>query len=103
MRRSPQFIAWPRTTIWPVASSPASGSARLRGQPGDMGVTAGRDGESWATSLGARRTMQSNRGRDTGPELVLRSELHSRGLRFRVNYRPIPALRRTADVVFTRA
>jgi DNA mismatch endonuclease (patch repair protein) len=36
------------------------------------------------------------------PELALRSLLHSRGLRFRVDH-PIPALRRRADVVFTRA
>jgi DNA mismatch endonuclease (patch repair protein) len=47
--------------------------------------------------------MKSTRGRDTGPELAVRSELHRRGLRYRVNLRPEPALRRTADVIFTRA
>ena len=47
--------------------------------------------------------MQANRGRDTGPELRLRSELHRRGLRFRVCYRPLTGVRRTADVVFTKA
>lgn len=47
--------------------------------------------------------MQGNRSRDTKPELVLRSILHRRGLRYRVAARPIPALRGTADVVFTRA
>ena len=46
--------------------------------------------------------MRANRGRDTGPELALRRELHARGLRYFVNRRPIPSLRRTADVVFPR-
>jgi DNA mismatch endonuclease (patch repair protein) len=44
--------------------------------------------------------MRANRPRDTGPELRLRSELHGRGLRFRVHRRPEPDLRTTADVVF---
>lgn len=49
-----------------------------------------------------RRTMQANRGRDTGPELALRSLLHRAGLRFRVNL-PLPFdRRRRADIVFTR-
>lgn len=49
-----------------------------------------------------RRTMQANRARDTGPELALRSILHSRGLRFRVN-QPLPFdIRRRADLTFTR-
>jgi DNA mismatch endonuclease (patch repair protein) len=50
--------------------------------------------------------MRANRRRDTQPELVLRSLLHARGLRFRVDFplrvagypRPI-----RPDVVFTRA
>lgn len=46
--------------------------------------------------------MRANRSRDTAPELALRRELHRRGLRYRVNMRPIKAVRRTADVVFTR-
>lgn len=46
--------------------------------------------------------MLSNRGRDTAPERALRSALHSQGWRFRVNFRPEPSLRRTADIVFTR-
>lgn len=46
--------------------------------------------------------MQSNRSRDTAPEIALRSELHRLGFRYRVNARPIKAIRRTADVVFTR-
>jgi DNA mismatch endonuclease (patch repair protein) len=50
-----------------------------------------------------RRAMQGNRSRDTKPELLVRSLLHRRGLRFRVAQRPIIAIRRTADIVFTRA
>lgn len=46
--------------------------------------------------------MLANRGRDTGPELALRSSLHQRGLRFRVDH-PLPFdRRRRADIVFTR-
>lgn len=47
--------------------------------------------------------MRGNRGRDTKPELALRSAVHAMGFRYRVNARPIPTLRRTADLVFTRA
>jgi DNA mismatch endonuclease (patch repair protein) len=38
--------------------------------------------------------------RDTAPELALRSELHRRGLRFRVDRAPVPGLRSRADLVF---
>ncbi|GAA1939049.1 very short patch repair endonuclease [Agromyces allii] len=62
-----------------------------------------RGSESWASSEGTRRSMQSNRGRDTKPELAVRRMLHAAGLRYRVNVRPVPELRRTVDVVFTRA
>lgn len=49
-----------------------------------------------------RRTMQANRGRDTGPEVALRSLLHQAGMRFRVDL-PLPFdRRRRADIVFTR-
>ena len=47
--------------------------------------------------------MQANKGRDTNPELVIRHLLHAGGFRYRVNFRPLPELRRTADIVFTRA
>jgi DNA mismatch endonuclease, patch repair protein len=47
--------------------------------------------------------MQATRGRDTGPELALRRELHRRGLRYRVDAPVIPGLRRRADLVFPRA
>lgn len=53
-------------------------------------------------SAAARRTMQANRGRDTGPEIALRAILHARGLRFRVN-QPLPFdRRRRADLTFTK-
>jgi DNA mismatch endonuclease, patch repair protein len=41
--------------------------------------------------------------RDTAPELALRSELHRRGLRFRVDRPPLAGLRSRADIVFGRA
>ncbi|MCG7578801.1 very short patch repair endonuclease [Mycolicibacterium sp. OfavD-34-C] len=47
--------------------------------------------------------MRSNKGRDTKPELALRSAVHALGLRYRVDTRPLKALRRTADLVFPRA
>lgn len=47
--------------------------------------------------------MKSNKGRDTKPEIALRSAVHALGLRYRVSVRPVKELRRTADLVFTRA
>ena len=47
--------------------------------------------------------MARTRGRDTAPELTLRSLLHRKGLRFRVDYAVTPGDRRRADIVFTRA
>ncbi|MFF5991929.1 very short patch repair endonuclease [Prauserella flavalba] len=47
--------------------------------------------------------MRGNRGRDTEPERRLRALLHARGLRYRVSARPLPNLRRTADIVFPKA
>jgi DNA mismatch endonuclease (patch repair protein) len=38
--------------------------------------------------------------RDTTPELAIRSELHRRGFRFRVDRAPLPGLRSRADIVF---
>ncbi|WP_432170865.1 very short patch repair endonuclease [Streptomyces sp. 1222.5] len=57
---------------------------------------------SWASSPAVRTSMRGNRGRDTKPEIRLRSLLHNAGLRYRVSVRPIPQLRRSADVVFPR-
>lgn len=44
--------------------------------------------------------MQGNRGRDTRPELAIRSRVHRSGFRYRVHERPLKGLRRTADMVF---
>ena len=47
--------------------------------------------------------MQSNRSRDTKPEMDLRRALHRMGLRYRVSARPLADLRRTADIIFRPA
>nr|WP_199753864.1 very short patch repair endonuclease [Amycolatopsis sp. WAC 01375] len=44
--------------------------------------------------------MRANRGKDTRPELALRKLLYQRGLRYRVDMRPLTGIRRKADVVF---
>jgi DNA mismatch endonuclease, patch repair protein len=77
-----------------------SGNART--MPAVASVDWERPEGSWASSAGVRRSMQGNRGRDTRPELALRKLLHARGLRYRVDMRPLKSLRRKADVVFTR-
>ena len=56
-----------------------------------------------ASSEGVRRSMQSNKSRDTKPELALRRAVHALGLRYRVSYRPLRGVRRTADLAFTKA
>jgi len=48
------------------------------------------------------RIMRANRSRDTRPELAIRQRLHAMGFRYRVATRPLPNLRRTADVIFPR-
>lgn len=53
-------------------------------------------------SAAARNTMLANRGRDTGPELAIRSRLHRNGLRYRVDMSLPFDRRRRADLVFTR-
>lgn len=58
---------------------------------------------SWASSPASHAVMSANKGRDTKPERLLRSALHRKGLRYRVSARPVADLRRTADVVFTKA
>lgn len=58
---------------------------------------------SWATTPAVRSSMRANKCRDTGPERRLRSILHRAGLRYRVSVRPVPSVRRTADVVFPTA
>lgn len=44
--------------------------------------------------------MQAIRSRDTKPERLIRRLLHAQGLRYRVAAKPLPELRRTADIVF---
>ncbi|MBG0814836.1 very short patch repair endonuclease [Planomonospora sp. ID82291] len=56
-----------------------------------------------ASSEGVRKSMRANKGRDTKPELALRRAVHALGLRYRVSIRPLPKIRRTADLVFTKA
>ncbi|WP_351232844.1 very short patch repair endonuclease [Streptomyces sp. NPDC002133] len=55
---------------------------------------------SWASSAANRRSMLGNRNRDTSPERALRSLVHAAGLRYRVAAKPLPGMRRTADLVF---
>ncbi|WP_419197706.1 very short patch repair endonuclease [Microbispora hainanensis] len=47
--------------------------------------------------------MQANKSRDTKPEVAMRRAVHALGLRYRVSARPLPNLRRTADMVFRGA
>lgn len=56
-----------------------------------------------ASSLAAHNRMVANRRRDTKPERLLRSALHRKGLRFRVDAPPLQGVRRRADIVFVRA
>ena len=58
---------------------------------------------SWASSTGVRKSMLSNRRRDTGPELAIRRMLFARGLRYRVDWRPSKSSRSRADIAFTKA
>ncbi|MFJ8812860.1 very short patch repair endonuclease [Amycolatopsis thermoflava] len=47
--------------------------------------------------------MSAQKRTNTTPEMLLRKQLHAKGLRYRVNM-PIPGLpRRRADITFTRA
>src|SRR3712207_5445034 len=55
------------------------------------------------SSPGATAMGKANRGQDTSPERLVRSALHRRGLRFRVQQKPEPDLRVTADLLFRRA
>ena len=46
-----------------------------------------------------RRTMQAIKGRNTKPEMIVRSYLFSKGLRFRVNVGKLPG---TPDIVLKK-
>jgi DNA mismatch endonuclease (patch repair protein) len=59
--------------------------------------------QSWASSTAARAVMIGNKRRDTLPELRVRQLVHAGGLRYRVDFAPLPQNRRIrADLVFTR-
>lgn len=53
----------------------------------------------YQTSDARRRIMSSIKGKDTKPEMLLRKELHRRGLRYRVHMRSLPG---KPDIAFTR-
>jgi DNA mismatch endonuclease (patch repair protein) len=55
------------------------------------------------SSAAASARLAKQKPRDTKVELSLRSALHRRGMRFRIHRRPLPKLRREADIVFTRS
>lgn len=58
---------------------------------------------STSVDITTSRRMSRQRTRDTEPEILLRRELHQRGLRYRVDA-PLPGMpRRRADVLFARA
>jgi len=47
--------------------------------------------------------MLATPGRDTRPEVQLRSHLHALGMRYRIDRAVLPGLRRRADIVFVSA
>ena len=47
--------------------------------------------------------MKKQRRVNTKPEILIRQALHAKGLRYRVEQRPLPELRRTADIVFPKS
>ena len=55
------------------------------------------------SSEAARNRMKAARQRDTAAELALRSALHKRGLRYRLNVSPLHGIRCKVDVVFPKA
>lgn len=57
---------------------------------------------SWASSEGVRRSMKSNRGKDTKLELRVRKALHARGFRYRLQRKVPGSNRRTIDIAFSR-
>ena len=57
---------------------------------------------SMSTSAATRRRMQTQRVRDTEPEIQLRRELFRMGLRFRKEVSIVPGTRRRVDIAFMR-
>jgi DNA mismatch endonuclease (patch repair protein) len=56
--------------------------------------------QSYASTPGVRSRMQTQRTRDTGPEMAVRRLLHAQGFRYRVDWPPLSGLHRRADLVF---
>ena len=56
-----------------------------------------------AAAPSSSERMRRQATRDTAPEMEVRRHLHAAGLRYRVHTKPLPQLRRTADVVFRGA
>jgi DNA mismatch endonuclease (patch repair protein) len=56
--------------------------------------------QPFASSEAVRRRMSVQRREGTAPELALRRALSAFGLRYRLHRRPLPELRRKADIVF---
>jgi DNA mismatch endonuclease (patch repair protein) len=52
------------------------------------------------SSEAALRRMQAAKPRDTAPEKAIRSALHRKGLRYRVDAKPLKELNRRADIIF---
>jgi DNA mismatch endonuclease (patch repair protein) len=55
------------------------------------------------TTTGTRTRMSRQKSRDTQVEIALRKALYAAGLRYRVHRRPVPDVRREADIVFVGA
>lgn len=51
-------------------------------------------------AVAARMRLQSTR--DTKPEVLIRRELHRRGLRYRIQYKILDSLNRRMDIAFPR-
>lgn len=65
-------------------------------------MTMGSPARPKPSSPAAHNRMVANRGKNTKPELLLRSALHRMGLRFYVDRPVIEGSRRRADIVFPR-
>lgn len=68
-----------------------------------MGAERTRKRRPLPSSEEARRRMVAQRRTGTKPELRLRSALHRRGLRYRVDRSVLPGMRRRPDIVFPRS
>jgi len=55
------------------------------------------------SSKAALNRMKAAKPRDTAPEKALRSELHKKGLHYRIDAKPVKELNRRADIVFRSA